>query len=651
MHGRPSHPIPRRHHTPAIPNRWRILGVLVLALLVTSIDHTIINVAMPRLVGDLGASSAQLQWVVAVVHRSCSPGCCSPPAASATASGAGTHCSPAWPRSSPAPSSPPPRLDDRAHRRPLRHGRRRRADHADHAVDPRQRVRRPPRTGQGDRRLDRRQRRRHRRSDPIVGGALMRSFSWSSVFWINVPLLVAAFVGALHLVPDSRDPHATRLDPVGAVLSIAAISSLVYAIIQAPERGWTSTSSLVNFAVGAAIADRVRRVGDAPRRPDARHRACSATAASPPAASPSPCCSSPWPAPCSCRRSTCSSSSTTRPLAAGFALVPAAIGMLLGTGAGAHLAAMHGGRIAVAAGTLIAAAGVAVQAAFVDGGSYVPTGVGLLLFGLGAGIAMPAATEMIMATLPPARAGVGSAVNDTVREFGGALGVAVIGSVAATSYATSMRGELDRFPTSPPPIAACSPTTSAPPSTTSRHLGAQGDQIAVGRPNRVRRLDEQLAVDRRRPRVLRRDRRPHPTPPPLGPTTRPTLRSPNSVITATRRHTGRPSDAPVCVVNTGGNVTSIRRRSTASVSCRRWPHRRHDAGLVLAEPGTGSPSSTTRPTATATVDEFHGFRTRDATAPNRFRAGRRCVNCDSYGVAVNGSTVIQRAGHLNARRC
>ena len=134
------------------------------------------------------------------------------------------------------------------------------------------------------------------------------------------------------------------------------------------------------------------------------------------------------------------------PLAAGFALVPAAIGMLLGTGAGAHLSASHGGRIAVTAGTMIAAAGVAVQAGFVDGSSYLPTGVGLLLFGLGAGIAMPAATEMIMATLPPTRAGVGSAVNDTVREFGGALGVAVIGSIAATSYASSMHRELGRFP-------------------------------------------------------------------------------------------------------------------------------------------------------------------------------------------------------------
>jgi Na+/melibiose symporter-like transporter len=133
------------------------------------------------------------------------------------------------------------------------------------------------------------------------------------------------------------------------------------------------------------------------------------------------------------------------PLVAGIALVPAALGMLFGTGVGAHMNGKLGGRVTVAAGTLIAAAGVAAQAAFIDGTSYVPTGVGLLLFGLGAGIAMPAATDLIMATLPPARAGVGSAVNDTVRELGGALGVAVVGSIAATSYAASMQSELTRF--------------------------------------------------------------------------------------------------------------------------------------------------------------------------------------------------------------
>jgi hypothetical protein len=134
------------------------------------------------------------------------------------------------------------------------------------------------------------------------------------------------------------------------------------------------------------------------------------------------------------------------PLVAGAALVPAAFGMMFGTGAGAHLAGHAGARIAVVTGTVLAASGVAVQAAFIDGTSYAPTGLGLLLFGLGAGIAMPAATDLIMATLPPARAGVGSAVNDTVREIGGALGVAVIGSIAASNYAASMQHELARFP-------------------------------------------------------------------------------------------------------------------------------------------------------------------------------------------------------------
>ncbi len=265
---------------------------------------------------------------------------------------------------------------------------------------------------------------------PIVGGALMRSFSWSSVFWINVPLLVAAFIGAVHLVPDSRDPHATRLDPIGAGLSIAGISTLVYAIIQAPERGWTSTASVVNFAVGSAIA--VVFVGWEMRRDDPmldmtlfRNRSFSAGSIA-------------------LALLFFAMAGTVflqaqylqfvlqyTPLAAGFALVPAAIGMLLGTGAGAHLAEMHGGRIAVTAVTLIATAGV------------------------------------------------GSAVNDTVREFGGALGVAIIGSVAATSYATSMHGKLDQFPNLTATDRSLLVNNVGAAVSASQHLDAQADQVAV----------------------------------------------------------------------------------------------------------------------------------------------------------------------------
>jgi MFS family permease len=310
---------------------------------------------------------------------------------------------------------------------------------------------------------------------PIVGGALMRSFSWSSVFWINVPLLVAAFIGAIHLIPDSRDPHATRLDPVGASLSIAAISTLVYAIIQAPERGWTSNTSLVNFALGTMIA--MLFVGWEMRRDDR----CSTWPVPQPQLGRQ---HRPRPAVLRHGRHRFLQAQYLQfvleytPLAAGSASSPPR-SMLLGTGAGAHLSEMHGGRIAVTAGTLIATAGVAVQAAFVDGGSYLPTGVGLLLFGLGAGVAMPPATEMIMATLPPARAGVGSAVNDTVREFGGALGVAVIGSVAATSYATSMRGELDQFPNVTGTDRSMLVNNVGAAIQSSQHLGDQADQIAA----------------------------------------------------------------------------------------------------------------------------------------------------------------------------
>ena len=476
MHGRPITQSLGEAH-PSHPHRWRILGVLVLALVVTSIDHTIINVAMPRLVGDLGASSAQLQWIVASYtivfagllltagsigdrfgrRHALIAGLLTFLGGSVVAATAGSTTALIAGRCVMGVGGAlimPTTLSILVNV----------------FGDPRERAKAiagwTAASGAGI------------ALGPIVGGALMRSFSWSSVFWINVPLLVAAFVGALHLIPDSRDPHSTRLDPVGAVLSIAGISTLVYAIIQAPERGWTSTSSVVNFAVGTAIA--ILFVRWEMRRKDPmldmslfRNRSFSAGSIA-------------------LALLFFAMAGTVflqaqylqfvleyTPLAAGFALVPAAIGMLLGTGAGAHLNEMHGGRVAVTAGTLIATAGVAVQAAFVDGGSYVPTGIGLLLFGLGAGIAMPPATEMIMATLPPARAGVGSAVNDTVREFGGALGVAVIGSVAATAYATSMRGKLDRFPNLSAVDRSMLVNNIGAAIHTSQQLGAQGEQIAA----------------------------------------------------------------------------------------------------------------------------------------------------------------------------
>src|SRR4029078_490385 len=207
MHGRPT----TQSHEPtraSDPRRWKILGVRVLALLVTSIDHTIINVAMPRLVSDLGATSAQLQWIVASYtivfagllltagslgdrfsrRHALLAGLATFLAGSVVAATAGSTTALIVGRAVMGVGGAlimPTTLSILVNV----------------FGDPRERAKAidggTTASGIGI------------AVGPIVGGALMRSFSWSSVFWINVPLLVVAIVGALHLVPDSRDPHAT----------------------------------------------------------------------------------------------------------------------------------------------------------------------------------------------------------------------------------------------------------------------------------------------------------------------------------------------------------------------------------------------------------------------------------------------------------
>ena len=475
MHGRPAPQTTDQPHD-SHPQRWRILVVLVLALLVTSIDHTIINVALPRLVGDLGASSAGLQWVVAsytVVfagllltagslgdrfgrRRALLVGLVmflAGSIAAAVATSITTLIAARCIMGAGGAMIMPTTLSILVNA----------------FGDQRERAKAiavwTAASGAGI------------ALGPIVGGSLMRSFSWSSVFWINVPLLAAALVGTLHVVPDSRDPHATRLDPIGALLSILAAGSLVYVVIQAPQHGWLSARTMTTFGVGALTAFAFvawERHRDNPMLDLRlfRHRGFSiasvalamlffAMAGA-----------------VFLQAQYLQFILNYSPLAAGFALVPAAVGILIGTGGGAYLGATVGSRVAVATGTLLAAAGLATQAAFIDGVSYAPTGIGLLLFGLGAGVAMPSATDIIMAALPPARAGVGSAVNDTVRELGGALGVAVIGSVAATSYTSRLHSDLTRFPDLSAPVRSTLTNNVGAAIDISHHIGPNGAEIA-----------------------------------------------------------------------------------------------------------------------------------------------------------------------------
>ncbi|MGD0249047.1 MAG: MFS transporter, partial [Candidatus Limnocylindrales bacterium] len=88
---------------------------------------------------------------------------------------------------------------------------------------------------------------------PIVGGLLLESFSWNAVFLVNLPIVAVGLAGTVLLMPESRDAHPDRLDPVGAVLSIAGLATLVFGIIEAPGAGWTAPETFLRVGVGLGL--------------------------------------------------------------------------------------------------------------------------------------------------------------------------------------------------------------------------------------------------------------------------------------------------------------------------------------------------------------------------------------------------------------
>jgi len=271
---------------------------------------------------------------------------------------------------------------------------------------------------------------------PVSGGLLLRHFSWNSVFWVSVPVAAIALVAGARLLPEARDGAAGRFDPVGALLSVAGAGLLVWTVIEAPGHGWASPATLGGFAGSAAIlawfaaweACRPDPMLDIRLFTNARFSAASGAIA------------------LAFFGLFGFIFLITQyfqlvhgydPLKAGVATLPFAV--VIGAVSPAAIAVMKriGTKIVVAGGLLIMSAGFAVAATLsVDSAYWGPVIVSMTLMAAGLALTMSPATEAIMGALPPARAGVGSAVNDTTRELGGALGVAVIGSVMASVYRT-----------------------------------------------------------------------------------------------------------------------------------------------------------------------------------------------------------------------
>ena len=275
----------------------------------------------------------------------------------------------------------------------------------------------------------------------LASGVLLKSFWWGSVMAINVPIALVMIVAVVAVVPTSRDPDATPLDPVGGVLSMVGLVALVFGIIEGPEKGWTSGVTLAAFALAlvALTGFIVWELHTTYPMLDPRFFTI--------------------------RQFGVGSATLTAtffgifamffvitqylqfvqqhdPLAAGLRILPYGVVLLLVAPRSAVLSERHGERAVILAGALITSTGFVILGLLRPDTSYWVTGTGLVVLALGTGLLMPPATTALLAALPPAKAGVGSAMNDTTREVGGAIGIAVGGALLSIGYRQGLDGEL-----------------------------------------------------------------------------------------------------------------------------------------------------------------------------------------------------------------
>ena len=452
------------------PRRWATLAVMCLAVFVTVLDGTIVNVALPTLAVDLGATTRQLQWTVDAYllvftglllaaggfgdkfgrKRALLLGLVVFGATSAYAGSVGSAEELIVGRALMGIGAAfifPATLAVITHV----------------FRDPRERAKAigiwSAISGMAV------------AAGPISGGWLLEHFWWGSVFFVNVPIVVVVVAATWFVVPESREHDAPRLDLAGVILSIAAIGALVYTIIEAPERGWSAPLTLGGFAAAgvllvAFVAWELRV--ESPMLPVGIFRNLRFSAAS-------VSITSAFFALFGFIFLITQYFQLTRgysPLEAGVRTLPVATSIAA--------AAVLSPRVVHAVGTTkVVRTGLGLMAvSFVWIGLRVDVGTAYLeivgqmvLLGLGLGATTAPATESIMGALPPDKAGVGSAVNDTTRELGGTLGVAIIGSVFSSLYVGALDGAGGVFAQLPPEAQAATKESVAAAGVIARDLG------------------------------------------------------------------------------------------------------------------------------------------------------------------------------------
>jgi DHA2 family multidrug resistance protein-like MFS transporter len=279
---------------------------------------------------------------------------------------------------------------------------------------------------------------------PVLGGLLVREVGWEAVFLVNVPVAVLVVPVGLAVLPESTRPGTPPLDLVGVTLSIAALGGIVFALIEGPDAGWTSPGVIASGVLGLLAGIAFVRAELRRRTPLFDVRALTRPAVAAGAAS---------------ILSVYIAFLGTMFLLpqylqyvqdrsvveAGFLLTPLGLGAAVGARYNARLFAALGARLTLAAGMLALAASTALFMLLGRDTTVALVLVGTGLIGLIISLAVPPATAVIMNDLGEAKAGDGGAINQLARQVGGALGVAIIGTVFAGVYANQIDEKLGRL--------------------------------------------------------------------------------------------------------------------------------------------------------------------------------------------------------------
>ncbi|MBI2705513.1 MAG: MFS transporter [Actinobacteria bacterium] len=290
---------------------------------------------------------------------------------------------------------------------------------------------------------------------PLMSGFLLERFSWNAVFITNLPLIVVALVAGYFFVPRLPVRHDTPLDLVGALLSAASLSLVVYTLIEAPSSGWTSAATLLTGTVGLFLLAgfilwelrvespmldvRLFRIGAFGVSSLVLTLVFFALMGS-----------------------FFSMSQLLQlvygysPLSAALRLAPISIALVIAAPRSAKLAARYGKRRVVAGGMWLVAGGIAVMSLIGTDANYLLLLAGLMIMATGMGLAMSPTTDLLMSAVPRDQAGMGSAMNDTTRELGGSLGVAVFGSLLASKYAATIAPSIGALPAEAQDVASSS---------------------------------------------------------------------------------------------------------------------------------------------------------------------------------------------------